>query len=84
MDNEYAISLKKIEAFKKNLSSFNKYLNVLANDMMVAYDGNPYCHEYSLNLKLYQKNLELIKMLDEYKKDYEEYRKWVNNNKKVK
>jgi len=79
MANKNAITLKKVENFKNNIIEFNKYLDATANEIMACYDGNPYCHEYSLNFKLYQKNKELIQLLEEYKKIYKEYRDWVGD-----
>lgn len=85
INNEYAISLKKIETFKNSIKDFNKYLDVMANEMLLVYDGNPYCHEYALNLKLYQENNKMLKVLDDYAKVYTEYREWVKDgNKKIK
>lgn len=79
MVNKNGITLKKINAIRKNIKDFNDFLDSSANEIMVCYDGNPYCHEYSLNFKLYQKNKEFLKFLDEYEKVYKEYREWVGD-----
>ena len=75
--NEKAITQKKLSNFKKNIEDFNKYLVDCEMDMLLIYDGNPYCHEYSLNCKLQSKSKQLINILDEYEKAFKELKDWT-------
>lgn len=75
--NEKAITQKKLSNFKKNIEDFNKYLVDCEMDMLLIYDGNPYCHEYSLNCKLQSKSKQLINILDEYEKAFKELKEWT-------
>ena len=61
---------RKINNFKKSIQDFNKQLDKRAADLMYIYDGNPYCHEYSLGWKLECKGNELIKALEEYMRKF--------------
>lgn len=78
MDNSGAITLKKVENFKNNIENYNKYLVDSELEMMLIYDGNPYCHEYSLNCKLQSKGKELLEALEKYEKALREYQEWIN------
>ena len=77
MEDREAINLKKIKNFRENVLKFNKYLVDCEMDMLLIYDGNPYCHEYSLNCKLQSKSKQLINILDEYEKAFKELEDWT-------
>lgn len=78
MDKSGAITVKKVENFKNNIEQYNEYLVESQLDMMLIYDGNPYCHEYSLNCKLHSKSRELLRALGEYERALREYQEWIN------
>lgn len=75
---EQKLTQKQVCNFKNKIIETNKYLLDSELEMMLIYDGNPYCHEYSLNCKLQSKGKELLKALEEYEKALGEYTSWVN------
>ena len=77
MEDREAMSLRKIKNFKENILQYLKYLVDSEMDMLLIYDGNPYCHEYTLNCKLQSKSKELINILEEYEKSFKELKDWT-------
>ena len=73
---EKAVSLRRVNDMQQDLAEYNKFLDSIANELIMIYEGNPYCAEFKLNIQLKDANMKLIEALENYKDALVEYANW--------